>query len=319
MNDPRVLFGTPLKGRKHPAMDASLNAVTLALEQRGRVRGRDWDTYVETRGDIALAQTLLAMKLLELGWEKLAIIHGDVSHFTPEDVDRMTRSPEDVVVGLAADRSAWSEERVARAIAAGVPIEQAVCHGSPLCFVRLQENEIRARGFGPRTKDGHLFEIERAASSFMVLSRRAIELVASRLPFAPHRTWWDDLSFHHVFMQDVCENTADAKHYLLSEDSAFFLRWRMTGGVVWADTKIRLRHWGEWGFRGPALEDIVREGLSLRETDGPCEVHDRDAHGLLDWCQEELYRRKAEGKPARLNICRACHARGKLAAGARPG
>ncbi len=312
MTLPRIFFAVPLRGRKHPEMDACLNNIEREIVRRGGVKGKTFDIYVEPRGGIALSHTLCAHAFMQSGMDKLFNIHSDVSDFFFEDIERIASSPEDVIVAAVPGR-AFDDDRVTRALLAGVPIAELVRHGAPLVFWQLEQTEIDRRGFGPRSKDGHLFEIARASSGFMCLSRKAIERVARELPYAPRPTWWEDLPLQHVFSEDVAENTADARLYLMSEDTAFLTRWRNTDGIVWADTKVRLRHWGEHGFRGPALADVIKHGVYMRDTDAACEVHERASEGLAAYLAGELQARKASGRGG-INVCVVCIERAKRAA-----
>jgi len=63
-------------------------------------------------------------------------------------------------------------------------------------------------------------------------------------------------AFNEVFAKVIMGG--EKRYMLLSEDYAFCQRWLTADGEIWADTDIRLRHWGRYGY---VLEDPAWRNL----------------------------------------------------------
>jgi FkbM family methyltransferase len=277
--EPRVFFGTPVGSSVHPATAQALDRVKAHLNELGML----WWQRFEPRGSLPLAHSLLAEAFLATDATKLLIVHADVAGFTPEDVLRVVRSPEDVVGAPIPGRS-FEPERIRRAIAAGIPLERVWQHASPMLLWPQPNAEARA----------DLVEVMALSTGFLCLSRRAVEDVATR----SQRIIWEDHELAYSF-----EEVIDRTDRLGSEDFAFCMRWRAGGGKVWADTRTELTHYGMASFHAPPLADLLEERHGPRRLQGSVRI-DLECPEACDGVAREVlegaYDLPVEGKRLRV-------------------
>jgi FkbM family methyltransferase len=237
-----LMIGMPVRDNIHPQTKGALDRARVELRAAGiALLHRE-----EPRGSLPLAHSLLAAAFLASDATHLLILHADVAGFTAEDIDRMLASGKDLIGAPLPGRS-FNPERIGRALAAGVPPEEAWLHAAPQLWWETE---------APRT-DRSAIEVAAMSTGFLLMTRAAVEGAAR---FARVVRWGHE-RFAHVFEEDVDE----ASEQLMSEDKAFCGRCAMAGIACWADTKTSLVHWGEASFRALPLE----RALAPRLEPGP--------------------------------------------------
>jgi FkbM family methyltransferase len=230
-----ILFiGIPVRSAVHPATDVALRRVRVTLEKQGIPV---W-TYLEARGSLPLAHSLIAAKFIASEATHLLILHSDVSGFTPEDVLRMMHSGADLIGAPIPGRS-FDPERVARALVAGVPPEEAWLHAAP---------QLWWERTNPRVEQDRI-EVAAMSTGFLMMTRKAIDAAARGM--TPIR--WEAETFCHVFEEDIDPESRQ----LMSEDKAFCARADAGGVPCWADTRASLVHWGEASFHAAPLASVL--------------------------------------------------------------
>jgi len=92
-------------------------------------------------------------------------------------------------------------------------------------------------------RGGGVLEIAYAAAGFLCVHRRVFEALDATLPLCNESF---GQPFRPYFMPMIGER--DGKPWYLGEDFAFSERARRAGFKVFADTTIRLRHFGRYGY-----------------------------------------------------------------------
>ena len=179
-----------------------------------RLEERGFEVRREVHGPIDFARSVMASKALDDGFEHLVWIDSDVE-FDIDDVAKLVKHEIPVISGIYPKKGN-------RAIASNLlPGTKQIV-------------------FGER---GGVIEIAYAAAGFLYAHRRVYEAIARALsvcnesfgkPFVPY------------FMPMIHER--DGKPWYLGEDFAFSERVRQAGFRVHADTTIRLRHYGRYGY-----------------------------------------------------------------------
>ena len=207
----------PVGGHIVPACEDALKE----LERRGYEVRR-------TRGYAAIDQgrNQMATDALRDGFEETMWIDSDIG-FDPDAVDKLRASDVPIVCGIYAKKG---KKEVA-------------------CYVMPNTKKLT---FG---KKGGLTEILYAATGFLLVRRQAYETIQKELdlpvcnkrfgtpliPFFQPMVVKNDTRFG-TFNDDV-----DDYRYL-AEDYSFSERARQCGINIYADTSIRLQHYGEYGY-----------------------------------------------------------------------
>lgn len=183
-----------------------------ALERRGY---RVWRRFGSSAIDQARSQ--LATDALAEGFDELMWIDSDIG-FSPDAVDMLRQHDLPLVSGVYAKKNS-------RAIA---------------CY-KLPESESFVFGEG-----GGLTELHYAATGFLHTRREVYEKIADneQLPVCNLRF---DRPIVPYFLPMLLPED-DGNHWYLGEDFAFCERARRSGFAVYADTRIRLEHFGTYGF-----------------------------------------------------------------------
>lgn len=229
---PHLFIGTPVKDSMAPEMVQCIERASAVLRTEGFTLSRQ----IEPRGGCVVARNLIAAAFERSSADGLLFVDSDVCGFSGDDVLRIVRSGEDVVGGPIPGRS-FEPDRLARAVAAGVPIDDRLHqHSVPLLFWQKRDGNAR--------KKGDLLEVDGMGTGFLYLSRRAITAVGATMPL----TFLDQEPIRNVF-----DFFAADDGQLLGEDRAFCERWRALGGTIWADTRTSLIHMGRTAFQAPPL------------------------------------------------------------------
>lgn len=179
-----------------------------------RLEERGFTVRREVHGPIDFARSLMASKAIADGFEHLMWIDSDVE-FNPEDVAKLVAHELPVVSGIYPKKGA-------RAIASNLlPTTQRVVFGN----------------------GGGVIEIAYAAAGFLCAHRSVYEAIAAKLPLCNESF---GSPFTPFFMPMIGEK--EGKPWYLGEDFAFSERVRQAGFKVHADTSIRLRHFGRYGY-----------------------------------------------------------------------
>jgi hypothetical protein len=198
----------PYLGAIHPGCEVGLSE----LERQGYTVRR-----VGGNAAIDAARSQLATDALRDGFQWLMWIDSDIG-FDPPDVERLAQRAEPVVAGLYPKKGC-------RALA---------CHvmpGTPLIT------------FG---QAGGLVEMAFVGAGFLLTIRDVYDAIATacELPIC-------NLQFDRPivpYFLPLIHTPDSGQPWYLSEDFAFCHRLRQAGYRLWADTTIRLRHFGSYGF-----------------------------------------------------------------------
>ncbi len=217
MESSKCVILVPVAHHIEPECDKSLRE----LEKRGYHVWRVWGHSAIDQGRCQMATDALAQGFDELMW-----IDADVG-FNPDDVDRLRAHDLPVVCGIYAKKSV-------RAIAAYVlPDTQQIVFG----------------------EEGGLMELFYGATGFLYTRREVYETIqkAQNLPVC---NVWEGQGVPTVpyFLPMIVPWRGG--NWYLGEDFAFFERLRRAGFRIMADTRIRLRHYGGYGF---SWEDAGQE------------------------------------------------------------
>jgi len=191
-----------------------LNGIEEPCEQGLKALETAGLTVWRRRGSSAIdkARSQMASEVLRSGRDAFMFIDADIS-FDPNDVIKLLQRPEPVVSGV-------------------YPIKGARRFAS--VFDGVEEVV-----FGPQAPDS--YPLIYAATGFLRIKTDVLRCMVEefKLPLC-------DLRWGRGFWPFFQPLVADG-HYL-SEDWAFSYRLRQMGIVPLADTKIRLYHWGYYGY-----------------------------------------------------------------------
>jgi hypothetical protein len=230
MNDPdngRCVVLVPVAHHVDPDCETALRA----LEARGYPVWRVFGHAAIDQGRSQMATDALAD-----GFDQLMWIDADVA-FDPDAVDRLRAHHLPLVCGICAKKGS-------RALA---------CHVAP---------GTRQIVFG---EGGGLIELRYGGTGFLLTDRRLYDEVQAqeRLPVCNARRGRPIVPY---FLPMVIPDGPDG-HWYLGEDFAFFERARRAGHRVMADTTIRLRHVGRYGYTwedaGTEVPRFARFDLTL--------------------------------------------------------
>jgi Sulfotransferase family len=204
----RCVVLVPIGGQVVPACEEALTE----LERRGY-------TVRRVRGYSAIDQgrNQMATNALADGFEETMWIDLDVG-FDPDDVERLRRHGVPIVCGIYPQKG----RRV------------LACHVLP-----GTEKLI----FGD---DGGLAEILYAGTGFLLVRREAYETIHRKLqlPLCNERFGGRPMVPYFQPMSHADESG----HWYLAEDFAFCERARQAGFNIYADTSVRLMHYGNYGY-----------------------------------------------------------------------
>ncbi|MFI5720797.1 hypothetical protein [Nocardia sp. NPDC051750] len=182
------------------------------LERRGYTV---WRRFGSSAIDQARSQ--LATDALAAGFEELMWIDSDIG-FHPDAVDMLREHDLPVVSGVYAKKNA-------RAIA----------------VYKLPESESFVFGEG-----GGLTELRYAATGFLHTRRFVYEKIVEQEQLPVCNLRFDQPIVPYFLPMLLPED--DGNHWYLGEDFAFCERVRRSGFDLYADTRIRLEHFGIYGF-----------------------------------------------------------------------
>lgn len=220
------------------AIEPKCDAALEELSRRGYQVRR-----VRGYSQIDLARGQMATAALDDGFDETLWIDADIA-FKPDDVETLRGH------GLPLSCAIYVK-KAARALA---------CHAMP------GTEEIV---FG---KQGGLLEILYAATGFLLARRQVYEDIQRRLELPRCNARFGGAVVPYFLPLIKPE---PAGHWYLSEDYSFCERARQCGHRVWADTTIRLRHIGGYGYsweeagRNPARHATYRFRLSPGGKEGP--------------------------------------------------
>ncbi|HBO5144364.1 hypothetical protein FA378_31125 [Pseudomonas aeruginosa] len=186
-------------------------------------------------------------------WTHLFWIDSDIG-FTPEAALRLLRSDYDVAAGAyPLKRELWPKEGLAQ----GMTREEFLAHHMqyPLNLVVCPDTEAYVLEIQP---DG-FFQVEEAATGFMVIKRQALEAMVEHYP---------ELAYEELGFSDNISTTwrycfFDARidprtSRYMSEDYAFCQLWRAMGGTIHMDGKSNLSHQGLKLYEGNYANSLLR-------------------------------------------------------------
>lgn len=196
----------------------------IALEQRGYAVRRVGGYAAIDQGRSQMATDALADGFDEIMW-----IDSDIG-FAPDDVDRLRAHEIPIACGIYPKKGL-------RALA---------------CHVKPGTAKI---AFGD---EGSLLEILYAATGFLHTRREVYDAIARDLPVCNARFGRPVVPY---FLPMCVPDGPDdeGEHWYLGEDFAFCERARRRGFLIVADTRIRLRHIGRYGYSWEdAGSDVTR-------------------------------------------------------------
>ena len=184
---------------------------------------------------ISRARGVMAGKFLE---------HTTHSHLLFIDADR------DVVGGVyPAKHAHWDKAK--RAFEAGAPEVPAASYNYVVRYILHPENrvEVDEQGFGP---------VAHIGTDFMLIRRQALQRVADAHPElrAEHGNMNGPAVPEAPMVFETMIEAETGEH--LSEDYAFFRRWRDMGGEIFADFETRLMHVGHAAYEGSLKDSFAR-------------------------------------------------------------
>lgn len=182
-----------------------------ALEDRGYVVRR-----VHGYAAIDLARNRMAYEAIEQGFDELLWIDSDVS-FDPDDVTKLREHDLPIVCGIYPKKG----------------LRAVSCHVMP---------GTTSMTFG---KGGGLVEVLHAATGFLLTRREVYERMTTELKLPLCNARFKE-PFVPYFMPMIVEEPEGS--WYLGEDYAFCERARKAGFKIMADTTIRLRHIGKYGY-----------------------------------------------------------------------
>ncbi|MDA1053774.1 MAG: sulfotransferase [Planctomycetota bacterium] len=209
----RCVVLVPIGGQIVPACEEAL----AELERRGyRVR--------RVRGYSAIDQgrNQMATDALADGFDETMWIDSDVG-FDPDDVERLRRHNVPIVCGIYPQKG----RRV------------LACHVMP---------GTEKLVFGD---EGGLTEILYAGTGFLLVRREAYETIRRelQLPLCNERFGGRPMvPFFQPMSHPDATDSGITGHWYLAEDFAFCERARQAGFQIYADTSVRLMHYGNYGY-----------------------------------------------------------------------
>lgn len=198
----------PVSGAIEPACEEGLRE----LERRGyevrRVRGYS---------QIDVGRCEMATDALTDGFEETMWIDADIG-FQADDVERLRSHNLPLVAGIYPKKG----------------LREVACHVLP---------GTEKLVFG---QEGGLVELLYAATGFLHVRREVYTTMQERLHLPLCNGDFGGRPLFPYFQPLVCPRTEG--HWYLAEDFAFCERARQCGFRILADTTIRLRHYGTYGF-----------------------------------------------------------------------
>jgi hypothetical protein len=175
---------------------------------------RRFEVRRRSLGTIDFARSIMASDAVRDGFEQVMWIDSDIG-FDPDDVLKLSAQPLPVCSGIYPKKGG-------RAIASNLlPGSAQVVFG----------------------REGGVIEIAYAAAGFLCIHRDVFLALQETLPLC-NETF--DAPFHPFFMPMV--GSDKGKPWYLGEDFAFCERARRAGFKIYADTSIRLHHYGRYAY-----------------------------------------------------------------------
>ena len=159
---------------------------------------------------ITRGRSEMAKTFLEGDMERLMWIDADLE-FTPDDVAKLWNLDADIAVGIYAMKR------------------------FPVVFAAWVEGKL----IGDLDSLPNPCEVDYAGTGFMMIKRHVFEQIQEANPELMYEGQTGNTC--HFYGEEIAGT-------LLSEDYAFCRRWRALGGKITADTSVRLRHYGTYGY-----------------------------------------------------------------------
>jgi len=175
---------------------------------------RGFEVRRKSLGMIDFARSVMASEAVRDGFEHIMWIDSDIG-FDPNDVLKLRAHRLPIVTGIYPKKG---ERAIASNLLPGT-------------------NQVK---FG---KGGGLLEISLAGAGFMFAHRDVFKALEESLPLCNESF---NLPFYPYFLPMIGEDRG--KPWYLGEDFAFCERAKRKGFQIWADTTIRLKHFGRYGF-----------------------------------------------------------------------
>lgn len=115
---------------------------------------------------------------------------------------------------------------------------------------------------------GDLIEVSTLGTGFMCVKRHVIEKMIEKHPELKYNDNVGIGKHLEPFMYGLFDTMIDEHKNYLSEDWTFCYRWRLMGGKVFADTKIKLNHTGYHCYQGDVSE-LEKVLLGKLDNGGP--------------------------------------------------
>jgi hypothetical protein len=239
----RILAAIPA----HAGTIAVETAETLVLVQQMILRrGGTFRVHFEQGATISLVRNALAAEFLASDADLMLMLDADQA-VHPDTIERMIDLVEPVVGCIYPARGYdWSKVDVSR----GADPKQLL--NEALRFVgRLIADE---RGESP-VVDGFA-RAEHVGTGIMLLRREAFTAMMTRHPELQGRGFGADAypRYNGGGRWGFFNPRDNSVGVPLSEDISFCLRWRETGGDIWADVSSTTLHVGRYMFAGSLLE-----------------------------------------------------------------
>jgi hypothetical protein len=202
-------------------IDPECERSLVELEERG------FEVRRQMRGMIDVARSLMASEAVRDGFEHIMWIDSDMG-FDPADVAKLISHNLPVCAGIGVKKGA-------RALACNL----------------LPETDQVVFGAG-----GGVIEIALAGTGFLLVHRDVFLALEKTLPLCNEKF---GEPYYPYYMPMVGED--DGSPWYLGEDFAFSTRAREAGFAIYADTSVRLYHFGRYGYSWEdAGSDVQRYG-----------------------------------------------------------
>lgn len=236
----KLMIGSPTFGYKcyTPFAEALIRLEKLAAKED------DFEIeykFMYQESLITRARNTIVSFFLRSDCTHLMFIDSDID-FHPEDVIKLARHTEDIVVGA-------------------YPIKHLVRQEgkSDVACLKYAVNLLKT----PVPVINNLMEIEYGATGFMMIHRNVIETMIEKYPELKYQ---NDVPINGEFKREDfhalfdCVIDKESNRYL-SEDYTFCKRWRDIGGKIFMDISVNLSHIGTYVYDGSILMKFIEEGI----------------------------------------------------------
>ncbi len=215
-----VYIATPIA--RHPVRQYT-TSLARTLVHLDRLGIRWWLQNTVGSSNLPRARNDLAAGFLASDYDDMLFIDDDMG-FKPNDVVRLLASDQDLIGGVGCKKVMRPDTDPAK-----------------WCLHTLN---------GPVTQDDMgAIEVAAVGTGFLKISRAVFQRIIMARPHWK-RSGWPNMpaaakAFYYRFFAFDPDDPEEA-----GEDIAFCREWRMLGGRVWVDPKIRLIHVGEYEYTG---------------------------------------------------------------------